>query len=310
MRARLANWWFAAAVLVCWGGLMLAQSFESLPQSPDLLVRSAADLQGVRRVVWDVDSKQFKMEAHSETTVYVAWQGDMRMSGVETDAIRPSLVLEREGDTVFVRARAAQTPLTKEQVDRLRYRSGYSNYLTLPQTLTLPAGVEELVWPNVHLRVAQNSTGTLPRFTLRSNRVLIGGQDSRYASDPLVRQTEKNDGVPGRLQRLVVYSTLASSKCSNESSTARLQSGQVTYQGGFFGELQVFAYGGSVRFDALEPGLKPQLFISPKTGLALKEYGFLSSIAVQSLSPEDKAQLQARTAVPEREPKADGNCDQ
>lgn len=309
MRARLANWWFAAAVMVCWGGLMLAQSIKPLPRAPDLVTRSAADLQGVRRVVWDVDYQHFEVESGTSTMVYVAWQGDMRMSGAGSDETRASLVLEREGDTVFVRGQAAKTPVPAEQRGR-RYARDYSRYLSQPQTLTLPAGVEELVWPNVHLLVAQNSVGTLPRFTLRSNRVLIGGQDRRYANDPLVQQTEKNDGVPGRLQRLVVYSMLAPSNCASAASVARLQSGQVTYQGGFFGELQVFAYGGSVRFDALEPGLKPQLFISPKTGLALKEYGFLSSIAVQNLSPEAKAQLQARSAVPEREPNADGNCDQ
>ena len=293
MKSRNAVGWFCAAVLMCWISLWLVQTRPRTQLENRTVSLTPQELVGVRRVVWDLDPDQFDGANASETMVLTGWGGDLRLTSSPWSDASYRLQLVRKGDTVFVRAQqvvvaAAPTDLTETEAA--------TPQADTPISLTLPAGITELVWPNVNL--VQTPKSEMAEFTVRAYDLQIGvdpSDDWRFANqaDHQIAASFRGNPLPGKLGRLNAQ-LLFNEACAGGNEPQNSLAGTLEYKGGFHGQLQVLARTGNVRLSTAAPDLRAVLRVSPNTRLEVAQIGYLQQVQIQQPTVDELRQLVAR----------------
>ena len=299
MKARYAPWIFCVTVLAFWLSLWMAQSWTRPERQDELLTLSAAELVGVKRLVWDVarDGGYYETYRDSNTLLLAGGSGDLRLTASPRGTESDGLQLVREGDTVYVRVLKRVFVLADDAGEG--EESARQRYIDEPVSLILPASIAELHWPSVQLLMA--SKADLAQFSVRTTSIVIGsdviGEDEnisrRYSqySDAQIAANFLGDKLPGKLARLNVQSRNFE-PCANEgeySSSGR--NGSVEYRGGFFTQLHVLGQETAIKFIGMEPVLKAELHVTSNSRLEVAQVGYLSQLQIQSPSAQELREL-------------------
>ncbi|QIL81300.1 hypothetical protein G7047_16310 [Diaphorobacter sp. HDW4A] len=283
MKQRFASIVFGAAVLSCWAAIWIAQLGTPATESVVLRSLPAAELQGVKRIVFDVPSSH-PWRYPRETVVLAGWSGDLRLQTESEGRNAQHLQLVHEGDTVFVRLKGspdgtAGTPPPTDEVNA-------EPQIYRPVSLTLPASVSELVWPSVRLMMA--ASATTPALTVRTFALKVGTEPSQRSHwgdnvDAQIVADIKSDIVPGKLDHLTAI-LLPRDACESGNRSLNRYEADFEYKGGFFPKITLLTDLSKIAIQTMEPDMLITLRTSPDSVLNVEKIGYLKQIRLETLS--------------------------
>ncbi|QNP48076.1 hypothetical protein [Diaphorobacter aerolatus] len=285
MKQRLASVVFVAAVIVGWAGVWIAQYNAPARETGPLQTLKAAELQGVKRVVFDVKTS-YQWQYSRPTLVLAGWSGDMRLQTArEMKNSSTPLLLVREGDTVFVRM--AESPSNADQKKKPFIA------LDRPVSLTLPASITELTWPQVHLLMA--SAADMPSLSIRARELNVGATARNdilweTLSDAEVHADLRSDAAQGKLGTLTAH-LLPTDPCFHDPRKGEKYSDDFSYKGGIFGQITVLSADAQIAIHTMEPDLQLALKTSPDAMLKLRRIAYLERVQVQTLTTAQADEL-------------------
>lgn len=298
MNRRMAPYVFVAAILCGWIALRLAQNNPPSKETSTLHSMSAAELQGVKRVAYDVDP-QFQWSYAGQTLVLAGWSGDLRLTTIPEDEKSVPLELVREGDTVFVRAKKP-TPQAPAPITTDVGKKPTAPRIAAPVSIALPASITELDWPKTWLMMA--SSANMASLTIRSHQVHVGDDNRRAtfsnrSGDSQVIADLQSDAVPGKLELLTIQH-LQSGLCPGKRPAVNAYSDGFSYDGGFFSRIALQTQAIKMIVRTMEPDMQMTLFTPPHSMLTVSHVAYLKQIQVRDLSQAQEQALELEQRHP------------